>query len=147
MGAGKWVMDPVHSELTFKVKHMMISNVKGEFQKFDVEVDGEDIPTSNFEVNVDVYSINTNNHDRDNHLKSADFLDAANHGKLHFKSTGSKKIAEGHYELQGDLTIRGTTKPATFRLEYGGSNTDPWGNEKVGISIQGKIDRKAFGLN
>ena len=147
MATTKWVMDPTHSELTFKVKHMMISNVKGEFQKFDVEVDGEDLLSSNFDVTIDASSIYTNNHDRDNHLRSADFLDAENHKKIHFKSTGATKIEEGRYELGGELTIRGNKRPATLKLEYGGSNTDPWGNEKAGLSIEGKIDRKDFGLN
>src|SRR5690606_13115507 len=95
MATTKWVMDPTHSELTFEVKHMMISNVKGEFQKFDIEVDGEDLLASNFDVTVDISSINTNNHDRDNHLKSADFFDVDNHKQMHFKSTGAKKIEDG----------------------------------------------------
>jgi len=147
MATTKWVMDPTHSELTFKVKHMMISNVKGEFQKFDIEVDGEDLLASNFDVTVDISSINTNNHDRDNHLKSADFFDVDNHKQMHFKSTGAKKIEDGRYELNGELTIRGQKRPATFTMDYGGSNTDPWGNEKAGLSIEGKLNRKDFGLN
>lgn len=147
MATTKWVMDPTHSELTFKVKHMMISNVKGEFQKFDVEVDGEDLISSTFDVTVEVSSINTNNHDRDNHLKSADFFDVDNHKKMHFVGSGAKKLPNGTYELSGDLTIRGNKRPVTFTLEYGGSNTDPWGNEKAGLSLEGKINRKDFGLN
>lgn len=143
----KWVMDPTHSELTFKVKHMMISNVKGEFKNFTVEVDGDDILKSQIKVTVDAASINTNNGDRDNHLKSADFFDADNHKQLIFKSTGIKKIDDREYELKGDLTIKGNTKEATLLLEYGGSNKDPWGNEKSGLSIEGKINRQNWGLN
>lgn len=142
-----WVMDPVHSELTFKVKHMMITNVKGEFNSFTVEVDGEDLLKSQIRVKIDASSINTNNHDRDNHLKSADFLDAANHKELTFVSTAIKKLEGERYELKGNLTIRGNTKEVTLNLEYGGSNTDPWGNEKAGMSIEGKLNRMDWGLN
>ena len=143
----KWVMDPTHSELTFRVKHMMISNVKGEFKNFTVEVDGEDILKSQIKVTIDASSINTNNGDRDNHLKSADFFDAENHKQLEFTSTEIKKKNDSEYELKGNLTIRGNTKEVTLLLEYGGSNKDPWGNEKAGLSIEGKINRHDFGLN
>ena len=103
----KWVLDPTHSELIFKVKHLMISNVKGEFKNFSAEVDGEDIFKSNVNVTIDASSINTNNEDRDNHLKSADFFDIENHKELAFKSISFKKTDDDAYELKGLLTIKG----------------------------------------
>lgn len=143
----KWVLDPTHSELTFKVKHMMITNVKGEFKNFSVEVDGEDIFKSTVNVTIDASSINTNNGDRDNHLKSADFFDVANHKELSFKSTSFKHKDNDKYELNGMLTIKGISKEVILDVEFGGINIDPWGNEKAGLSISGKINRKDWGLN
>lgn len=143
----KWVLDPTHSELTFKVKHMMITNVKGEFKNFSVEVDGEDIFKSTVNATIDASSINTNNGDRDNHLKSADFFDVANHKELSFKSTSFKHKDNDKYELNGMLTIKGISKEVILDVEFGGINIDPWGNEKAGLSISGKINRKDWGLN
>ncbi len=143
----KWVLDPTHSELTFKVKHMMISNVKGEFTNFAVEVAGEDIFKSNVSVTIDASSINTNNTDRDNHLKSADFFDVENHKDITFKSVSFKKKDDDEYELTGVLTIKGVSNNVTLDVEFGGINKDPWGNEKAGLSINGKLNRKNWGLN
>jgi len=143
----KWVLDPTHSELTFKVKHMMITNIKGEFKNFSVEVDGEDIFKSNVNVTIDASSINTNNGDRDNHLKSADFFDVENHKELSFKSTSFTQKEDDDYELKGILTIKGISKEVKLEVEFGGINKDPWGNEKAGLSISGKINRKDWGLN
>lgn len=143
----KWVLDPTHSELTFKVKHMMITNVKGEFKNYSVEVDGEDIFKSNVLVTIDAASINTNNTDRDNHLKSSDFFDVENHKELSFKSASFKQKDDDEYELKGLLTIKGISKEISLEVEFGGINKDPWGNEKAGLSISGKINRKDWGLN
>ena len=143
----KWVLDPTHSELTFKVRHMMITNVKGEFKSFSVEADGDDIFKSNVHVIIDAVSINTNNEDRDNHLKSGDFFDAENHKELTFKSTSFKQKEDDEYELKGLLTIKGISKEITLEVEFGGINKDPWGNEKAGFSVEGKINRKDWGLN
>ena len=121
----KWVLDPTHSELTFKVKHMMITNVKGEFKNFSVEVDGDDIFKSSLNVIVDASSINTNSTDRDNHLKSADFFDVENHKELTFKSTSFKKKDDDEYELKGILTIKGISKEVALEVEFGGINKDP----------------------
>lgn len=143
----KWILDPAHSELTFKVKHMMISNVKGEFKNFNIEIEGEDIFNSPLNVTVDASSINTNNTDRDNHLKSADFFDAENHKELSFKSTSFKQEDDDEYELKGILTIKGISKEVALEVEFGGINKDPWGNEKAGFSVEGKINRKDWGLN
>lgn len=143
----KWVLDPTHSELTFKVKHMMIANVKGDFKNFSVEVDGDDIFKSTLDVIVEATSINTNNTDRDNHLKSADFFDVETHPKLQFKSTSFKHEDDDEYKLKGMLTIKGISKEVKLEVEYGGVNTDPWGNKKAGFSFKGKINRKDWGLN
>ncbi|CAG0992681.1 hypothetical protein FLAV_02394 [Flavobacteriales bacterium] len=143
----KWILDPTHSELTFKVKHMMIANVKGEFKNFSVEVNGEDIFNSPLNVTVDASSISTNNTDRDNHLKSADFFDVENHKELSFKSTSFKQKDDDEYELKGLLTIKGISKEIKLEVEFGGINKDPWGNEKAGFSVEGKINRKNWGLN
>ncbi|MBL1232559.1 MAG: polyisoprenoid-binding protein [Flavobacteriales bacterium] len=143
----KWVLDPTHSELIFKVKHMMITNVKGEFKDFSIEVDGEDIFKSNVNVTINTLSIDTNNEDRDNHLKSADFFDAENHKKLTFKSTSFTQEDDDEYELKGILTIKGISKEVKLDVEFGGVSKDPWGNEKAGLSISGKINRKDWGLN
>lgn len=143
----KWVLDPTHSELTFKVKHMMITNVKGEFKNFSIEVDGDDIFNSPLNVTVDASSINTNSTDRDNHLKSADFFDVENHKELTFKSTSFKQEDDDEYELKGILTIKGISQEIKLEVEFGGINKDPWGNEKAGFSVEGKINRKDWGLN
>ena len=143
----KWVLDPTHSELTFKVKHMMITNVKGEFKNFTVEADGDDILKSSIAVTIDASSINTNSDQRDGHLKSADFFDVENHKELSFKSTSFKKKDDDEYELRGLLTIKGISKEVSLELEFGGINKDPWGNEKAGFSFKGKISRKNWGLN
>lgn len=142
-----WVLDPTHSELTFKVKHLMISNVKGEFKDFSIEVDGDDIFKSNVHVTIDASTINTNSGDRDNHLKSADFFDIENHKELTFKSISFKKTDDDEYELKGLLTIKGISKEVALEVEFGGISKDPWGNEKAGLSISGKINRKDWGLN
>src|SRR5690606_17368973 len=121
----KWVLDPTHSELTFKVKHMMIAKVKGDFKNFSVEVDGEDIFKSKVNVIIDASSINTNNTDRDNHLKSVDFFDAENNKELTFKSTSFKQKDNDEYELKGILSIKGISKDVTLDVEFGGINKDP----------------------
>lgn len=142
-----WVLDPVHSELTFKVKHMMISNVKGEFKDFSIDVNGEDILKSTINATIQASSINTNNNDRDNHLKSADFFDVENHKELSFKSTSINRKDDDEYEIKGILTIKGISKEVSLDMEFGGINKDPWGNQKAGMSINGKINRKDWGLN
>jgi len=143
-----WAIDPTHSEIQFKVKHLVISTVTGSFKEFSgsIEKDGDDFDgaTAKFEASID--SISTNNADRDGHLKSADFFDAANHPKMIFESTSFTKKSEDEYELKGNLTIRGTTKEVVLRAEYGGTVVDPYGNTKAGFEISGKLNRKEFGL-
>jgi polyisoprenoid-binding protein YceI len=143
----KWVLDPAHSELTFKVKHLMISSVKGEFKNFTTEIDNEDFENGSVKVNVETSSIFTNNTDRDNHLKSADFFDVENHPTLAFESTKITKVDDNEYKLKGLLTIKGVSKEVILDAEFGGTNKDPWGNVKAGFSYSGKISRKDWGLN
>lgn len=148
MNKTKWNLDPAHSEIEFKVKHMMISTVSGAFNDFSasLESDDEDFSTMNvsFEANVD--SIHTKNQDRDNHLKSPDFFDAQSYPKLTFKSTNVTRKSDNEYEVSGDLTIRDQTQPVTLIAENNGVIKDPYGNERTGFEISGKIDRSKFGL-
>lgn len=147
MATTKWVLDPTHSELLFKVKHLMITNVKGEFRNFSAEIDGEDFTKAPVKVTIDSSSVFTNNDDRDNHLKSGDFFDVENHKELTFKSTSFEKVDDNEFKLKGMLTIKGVSKEVVLDVEFGGTNKDPWGNEKAGFSLTGKINRKEWGLN
>lgn len=149
MSATKWVIDPSHSEIGFKVKHMMFTNVSGSFQKFDgyMETNGDDFENAKIEFTGEIDSITTGNADRDAHLLSADFFDAAQHPKLTFSATSFKKESEGEYKLKGDLTLHGITKPVTLDVDFGGIAKDPWGNTKAGFSATGKLNRKDWGLN
>jgi polyisoprenoid-binding protein YceI len=143
----RWVLDPAHSELTFKVKHLMISNVKGEFKNFTGGIDNENFENSSVTVTVETSSIFTNNADRDNHLKSADFFDIENYPEMTFESKKFTKVDDDEFKLKGLLTIKGVSKEVVFDVEFGGTNKDPWGNEKAGFSFSGKINRKEWGLN
>ena len=147
MKTTKWAIDPTHSEITFKVKHLMISNVKGEFRTFQANIDGEDFTNSIISANIDASSISTNNNDRDTHLKSPDFFEVEKYPEITFVSKSIKKVDDDEYQLVGDLTIKGTTKEITLDTEFGGFMKDPYGNEKAGFSISGKLNRKDFGLN
>ena len=149
MSTTKWVIDPSHSEIGFKVKHMMFTNVSGSFQKFDafIETNGDDFENATIEFTGDVDSVSTGNADRDGHLRSADFFDAEKFPHLTFKATSFAKEDEGEYTLKGDLTLHGVTKPVKLNVDFGGLAKDPWGNTKVGMSIDGKINRKDWGLN
>jgi len=142
----KWTIDPTHSEIGFKVKHMMFTNVKGHFDDYSAAIDfNEDLKDANLQFEAKINSINTNNADRDNHLKSADFFDIDQYPTLNFKST--KIEGNGNeYEITGDLTIKGVTKPVKLNAEFSGLMNDPWGNTKVGLNMNGKINRKDFGL-
>ena len=148
MAKATWAIDPTHSEIGFKVKHMMFTNVSGKFNLFaaDITNEEESFETSAINFSAEVNSINTGNDDRDNHLKSADFFDVENFGNLTFKSTSVKKINEGEYKISGDLTIKEVIKNITLDAEYSGLMKDPWGNTKIGLSLNGKINRKEFGL-
>jgi polyisoprenoid-binding protein YceI len=149
MATTKWVLDTAHSEIQFKVRHMMIANVTGKFHKFDAsaETEGDDFTTAKISFTADIDSVNTGSEQRDAHLKSEDFFDAANHPQMKFEGTSLEKIDDEHYKLNGNLTIRSTTKPVTLNVEYGGMQQDPWGNTRVGFSIDGKLNRKEYGLH
>ena len=142
-----WSLDKAHSEIEFKVKHMMITNVKGQFQDFDVTVDSDSNHLENAKIDLTIQtgSINTKNEQRDEHLKSADFFDVAANPTITFRATSSKKDGDD-IKLTGDLTIKGITKSVTFDVEFGGVAKDPWGNEKIGYTATGKINRQDFGL-
>ena len=144
----KWSIDPMHSEVQFKVKHLVISTVTGFFKSFSgsVESDGEDFSDAKVEFSLDIDSIDTTQTQRDEHLKSAEFFDAARYPQITFKSTSFTKSGDDEYKLVGDLTIKGVTKPVTLDVEFGGSAADFYGNTKAGFEITGKINRKEFGL-
>ncbi len=144
----KWVIDPMHSEVQFKVKHLVISTVSGFFKSFEgtLETSNEDFEDSDISFALNIDSIDTNQSQRDEHLKSADFFDAAKHPQITFKSTSFKKTGDDEFALVGDLTIKGVTKSVKMAAEYGGSTNDFYGNTKAGFEVTGKINRKDFGL-
>lgn len=145
----KWVLDPTHSELLFKVKHLMITNVKGEFRNFSAEITsvGADFSKASVKAEVEANSVFTNNDDRDNHLRSADFFEVERFPKLSFESSAMNAKGDDEFELVGTLTIKGVSKEVRLNVEFGGVNKDPWGNEKAGFSLNAKINRKDWGLN
>jgi len=144
----KWSLDPTHSEVQFKVKHLMISTVTGQFKKFEasVETEGNDFATAKINFSADIDSISTNNEQRDAHLKNADFFNSEKYPKLTFESEKLEKAGDDNYKLQGNLTMLGVTKPVTLNVELGGIVNDPWGNTRAGFTIHGKINRKEFGM-
>lgn len=141
-------IDPSHSEVTFKVKHLMITNVTGHFSKFDATItaDKDDFTDAKASFEAEINSVSTGSEQRDGHLLSDDFFNAEKFPKLSFVSTGITKKNDEDYELAGNLTIRDITKPVTLHVNYAGTVTDPWGNVKAGFEITGKINRKEFGL-
>lgn len=141
-------IDAVHSQVGFKVRHF-VAKTAGRFTKFEgvIKVDTADIGKSSVEVSIDAASVNTDNEGRDKHLRSADFFDVEQHPHLHFTGTDMKHVGGNDYTLTGDLTIKGITKPVTLEVEFGGKNTDPWGNEKLAFALNGRINRKDWGLN
>lgn len=148
MSTTKWVIDPSHSNIGFKVKHLMISTVSGEFGSYSgaLIAEGDSFEAASVEFSADVNSISTGNEQRDGHLKSPDFFDAENHPAISFKSNGFSKKGENEFEMTGDLSIRGLSKPVKLAVEFAGIVQDPYGNTKAGFSINGKINRKDFGL-
>jgi polyisoprenoid-binding protein YceI len=143
-----WTIDTNHTEVNFKVKHLVISSVTGNFKSFEgtIESDKEDFTDARINFSADVNSIDTGNEQRDGHLKSPDFFDAANHPKLTFVSTGITQKSGHDYTVTGDLTIRGVTKPVELKAEFGGTQKDFYGNTVAGFELEGKINRREFGL-
>lgn len=144
--AGTWTLDPAHSEVSFSVRHMMISKVRGNFALKTATIIAPENPLeARVEASVDVASVDTKDEGRDTHLRSADFFDADTFPNLTFVSTGVR-YEGGDFLVDGDLTIRGITKPATFEVEFGGFGVDPWGNYKAGATAKTVINREDFGL-
>ncbi len=148
METTKWVIDPMHSEVQFKVKHLVISTVTGSFKSFEgsMETSNDDFQDAEIAFSLNVDSIDTNQEMRDGHLKGAEFFDAVQFPTISFKSTSFKKASNNDYKLNGDITIKGITKPISLDVEYGGSAADFYGNTKAGFEVSGKINRKEFGL-
>jgi polyisoprenoid-binding protein YceI len=148
MALEKWKFDTVHSRVSFSVRHLMISRVHGSFKTWTgtLETDDADLTKSKLQVDIDAASIDTGEPQRDEHLRSADFFDAANHPKLTFESTAVQRVDPEHFKVTGNLTIRGVSKPETLEVEHFGRQKDPWGGERAGFSAKTSIDRKDFGL-
>jgi len=146
MSTTKWIIDPTHSEVAFKVKHLVISTVTGYFRKFEgnAESTSDDFSGATVAFSLAVDSIDSNQSDRDQHLKSADFFDTANFPTISF--AGKLVNQGGDYQLVGDLTLKGITKEVALEVTYGGTVGDPYGQTKAGFEIEGKINRKDFGL-
>ena len=143
-----WALDPAHSSIEFAVKHLVISTVKGHFGKYEValDFDVEQPERSHVEARIDAASIDTREAQRDAHLRSADFFDAERHPYLTFTSKRVEPRGDGRYKVHGDLTIRGVTRPVALDAELGGIIKDPWGSRRAGISLEGALNRKDFGL-
>ncbi len=144
----KWNVDAAHSEVQFKVKHLVISTVTGSFKTFNANVEktGDSWANAAIEFSADIDSIDTNNADRDGHLKSPEFFDAAQFPTISFKSTSFTEKSSNQFALVGDITIKGVTKSIELNAELGGEMVDPWGNHKVGFEVSGEINREEFGL-
>ena len=148
MTTSSWNLDTVHSGINFTVRHMVVSKVRGRFARFSgtVALDESDLTRSSVEATIDAASIDTGTAQRDDHLRSADFLDVERFPEIRFLSTRIEKVSGDRYRLTGELTIHGVTRSVALEAEYGGRGKDPWGNERVGFTAKGAIDRKDFGL-
>jgi len=143
-----WVIDAMHSEIQFKVKHLVISTVTGTFRKFEGKAvtDGADFTNAKIAVSLDVKSIDTNQEQRDTHLRSSDFFAADLYPTIHFESTAFEKTTGNEYKMRGNLTMKGVTHPIELRVEYGGSEKNSQGNLKHGFEVTGIVNRKEFGM-
>ena len=142
-----WNIDAGHSSIDFKVRHMAIATTKGHFKTFTATAMTEGGVLKSLEATIEAESVTTNEAQRDGHLKSPDFFDVANHPKITVKSTNVKHVSDNTYEIAADLTLRGVTKPVTFKAEVGSPIKDPWGNQRAAANITGKLNRKDWGLN
>ena len=149
MAKETWVLDPTHSELQFKIKHLMISTVTGQFNQFKatVETEGDDFATAKVHFQAEVSSISTNNEQRDAHLKNGDFFDAEKYPEIIFEGHKMEKKGDDEYKLYGNITMRGVSKQLVLDVEFGGITRDPWGNMRSGFSVTGKINRYDFGMS
>ena len=143
-----WTVDPVHSHVGFSVRHMMVTTVRGKFTSFSgtLDIDPSDFSKSKIKGEIDVASIDTGNTDRDNHLRTNDFFDAPSHPKITFESTSIRPSGD-NYIVDGNLTIRGVTKPVSIEVEYAGTSKNPYGQTVAGVSGAATINRKDFGVN
>lgn len=149
MSTKNWALDPAHSEIQFKVKHLVISTVTGSFGEFTgkATTPEDTFEGGEIEITIEAASINTNNEQRDAHLKAADFFDTENNKNITIKTTSIKQVSGDDYEIVADFTLRGVTKSVTFKGEYGGQAVDGYGNTKVGLEVTGSINRKDYGVN
>src|SRR5580704_17050402 len=149
MATTKWVLDPTHSILEFKIRHLMISNVSGAFKNFKAEVktNESDFSSAHINLTAEMQSVDTNNEQRDAHLRASDFFEVEHFPELKFKSTRIEKLNSDNFALFGDLTLKGITKPVELQVEYNGLVKDPWGGERAGFQITGKINRSEWGIN
>jgi polyisoprenoid-binding protein YceI len=145
----KWIIDSTHSELGFKIKHLMISNVSGSFKDFKatVETDNEDFSTAQINLTADMASITTNNEQRDAHLRNSDFFEVETYPELTFQSTKIEKVDDEAFTVFGQLTLKGVTKDVKLNLEYNGLTKDPWGGQRAGFMVAGKINRSDWGVS
>ena len=144
-----WVLDPTHSELHFKIKHLMISTVSGQFNQFKatVETNEDDFITAKVHFQAEVSSISTNNEQRDAHLKNGDFFDIEKYPEIVFEGERMEKTGEDEYKLHGTFIMRGVSKKLVLHVEFGGITKDPWGNTRTGFSVTGKINRQDYGMS
>lgn len=149
MSTAKWSLDPAHSDLQFKIKHLMITNVNGTFSQLagNVNTEGDDFSNARVTFTIGAASISTNNEQRDGHLKSPDFFDVAVYPEITFEGTKFTKKTGEDYTLEGTLTMHGITKSVNLNVEYGGMQQDSYGQTKAGFEVNGKLNRKDFGLN
>jgi polyisoprenoid-binding protein YceI len=149
MANTKWVLDPTHSELGFKIRHLMITNVSGFFNSFQVEGEtrGEDFSTAKIQLRADMNSIHTNNEQRDGHLKNADFFETDKYPEMVFESTRIEKTEGGNFRLYGNLSLKNISRPVQLDVEYSGTTNDPWGGERAGFTVTGKIKRSDWGIS
>ena len=149
MAIAKWKLDPTHSELGFKIKHLMISHVSGFFKSFQIEgeTQDEDFGTGKIHLKAAMNSIHTNNEQRDAHLKNADFFATDQHPEMKFESVRIEKADSENFHLYGNLTLKNITRPVQLNVEYSGTTKDPWGGERAGFTVTGKIRRSDWGIN
>jgi polyisoprenoid-binding protein YceI len=144
---GTWTVDPAHSSVEFSVKHLGIATVRGKFNEFEGALEVGDEPGSiKVRGTVEAVSVDTNEETRDNHLRSGDFFHAENHPQLVFQSSAIRPLGEDSFEIEGDLTMRGVTRPIVLTAEIQGLEIDPWGNERVGLEVSGRLDRGEWGM-